>query len=197
MIGARSPAFVEAPVYVDSDQTDQPKYPVVVFSHGLSAHRLLYSGICCDLASHGYVVASVEHKDLSACLSFKRVPGPGVAEGDYDNYINEWIPYLLRPTDIFPLRNDQVCSYIHVSCDITMFIDGNLYANVCGMVRHNLLNMHIHNELINAFSCTTDGYEYNNINQLMYFMCGIVYKYKYDKELEPMKLQSLVVSCLY
>ena len=36
--------------------------PVVVFSHGLAAMRTTYTGICCDLASHGYVVASVEHR---------------------------------------------------------------------------------------------------------------------------------------
>ena len=39
-----------------------PLFPVVVFSHGLGAMRTTYSGICCDLASHGYVVASVEHR---------------------------------------------------------------------------------------------------------------------------------------
>ena len=37
-------------------------FPVIVFSHGLSAMRTIYSGICCDLASHGYVVAAVEHR---------------------------------------------------------------------------------------------------------------------------------------
>ena len=36
--------------------------PVIVFSHGLKSMRSIYSGICCDLASHGYVVAAVEHR---------------------------------------------------------------------------------------------------------------------------------------
>ena len=37
-------------------------FPVVVFSHGLSAMRTICCGICSDLASHGYVVAAVEHR---------------------------------------------------------------------------------------------------------------------------------------
>ena len=114
---------MEAPFYtskakegVDSsssaadDNEEQVLFPVMVFSHGLHAHRTVYSGVCCELSSHGYVVAAVEHKDKSACLTFDRVPGRGVAEGDYDKYINQWIPALVRPTDIFPFRNEQVKS---------------------------------------------------------------------------------------
>lgn len=42
---------------------DKPlSFPVVVFSHGLGGMRTTYSGICCDLASHGYVVAAIEHR---------------------------------------------------------------------------------------------------------------------------------------
>lgn len=42
--------------------SEEKTFPVIVYSHGLGAMRTVYSGICCDLASHGYVVASVEHK---------------------------------------------------------------------------------------------------------------------------------------
>ena len=39
-----------------------PLLPVIVYSHGLAGMRTINAGVCCDLASHGYVVAAVEHR---------------------------------------------------------------------------------------------------------------------------------------
>ena len=36
--------------------------PVVLFSHGLGGIRTTYSTICTDLASHGFLVAAIEHR---------------------------------------------------------------------------------------------------------------------------------------
>ncbi|XP_076035762.1 platelet-activating factor acetylhydrolase-like [Oratosquilla oratoria] len=41
-------------------------FPVVVLSHGMSAHRSFLSTIATDLASHGYVVIAIEHREGSA-----------------------------------------------------------------------------------------------------------------------------------
>ena len=97
-------------------QEDTIGFPLVVHSHGLAGHFYHYSGICSDLASHGYVVAAVEHRDNSALLALKRVPDPNVQKGQYDQYVDEWIPYdeTMPITDkqilctSFPLRNKQV-----------------------------------------------------------------------------------------
>ena len=46
----------------DQSTNQRPPMPVIIFSHGLGSMRTTYSGICCDLASHGYIVTSVEHR---------------------------------------------------------------------------------------------------------------------------------------
>ena len=87
----------------------QTYHPVVVFSHGVGCNRCLYSFISSDLASHGYIVAALEHRDQSACASLHRVPGAGVPEGQFDKYIDEWIPFLKIEFDKgFPIWNRQV-----------------------------------------------------------------------------------------
>ncbi|XP_026274506.1 platelet-activating factor acetylhydrolase [Frankliniella occidentalis] len=46
------------------------KFPVVVFSHGLGACKFFYSGTYTELASQGFVVAALEHRDTSACATY-------------------------------------------------------------------------------------------------------------------------------
>ena len=91
----------------DSQPIPQPSFPVIVFCHGLGAMRTTYSSICADLSSHGYVVASVEHTDQSACISLRRVPKPNSPAGQL---CDDWVDFYFRPPDEpeFPLRNRQV-----------------------------------------------------------------------------------------
>lgn len=49
------PAVWEAPV-------GDGYFPLVIMSHGLVAHRGISSSICNDLASHGFIVAAIEHR---------------------------------------------------------------------------------------------------------------------------------------
>ena len=47
-------------------------YPVVIFSHGLGGHRSAYSQYCGNLASYGFMVVAIEHRDNSAPVTFVR-----------------------------------------------------------------------------------------------------------------------------
>ncbi|KAK4511519.1 uncharacterized protein ATC70_012734 [Mucor velutinosus] len=82
--------------YMDADILDdqQKPFPVIVFSHGLGGNRLIYSSICSDLASHGFVVVAIEHRDGSASL----------AKGIDD----EWIQYDNVPPEIWGFRHHQL-----------------------------------------------------------------------------------------
>ena len=89
-------------------------YPVAVLSHGLGTNRCMYSATSIDLASRGYVVASVEHRDESASSSLRRIPGPGVLSGCFDRYIDDWIPVntdcgVGQNERNIPKRRSQVC----------------------------------------------------------------------------------------
>lgn len=50
-----------------------PSFPVILFSHGMAGQRNMYSVLCCELASQGYLVASIAHGDGSAWC--RRVEG--------------------------------------------------------------------------------------------------------------------------
>ena len=53
---------------------DTTKFPLVIFSHGLSGTRTTYSAYCSNLASHGQIVVGIEHRDGSSPFSAVTLP---------------------------------------------------------------------------------------------------------------------------
>ncbi|NXC38068.1 PAFA2 acetylhydrolase, partial [Penelope pileata] len=75
-------------------------YPLVIFSHGLGAFRTVYSSVCMEVASWGFVVAALEHRDRSAAVTYFCTAEAGQ---------EQWIRYQSVPQGQkeFYFRNNQ------------------------------------------------------------------------------------------
>ena len=60
------PPFLKSPTLNSTDgastESTQSIFQVIVFTHGFGGMRTVNSGVCCDLASHGFIVGAVEHR---------------------------------------------------------------------------------------------------------------------------------------
>uniref|UniRef100_A0A4X1V305 Platelet-activating factor acetylhydrolase n=2 Tax=Sus scrofa TaxID=9823 RepID=A0A4X1V305_PIG len=81
------------------------KYPLIIFSHGLGAFRTIYSAIGTDLASYGFIVAAVEHRDGSASATYF-FKDQSAAEIRNKTWL--YLRTLGKGEEEFPLRNEQV-----------------------------------------------------------------------------------------
>ncbi|KKY18171.1 putative paf-acetylhydrolase family member [Phaeomoniella chlamydospora] len=82
------PAEVDVPLH-GSAATIAPVFPMIVFSHGMASSRNDYTQYCAELASRGYIVAAIEHRDGSSPASVIFSAG-----GD------EKVVFNIRPDDI-------------------------------------------------------------------------------------------------
>uniref|UniRef100_A0A8C5WSR2 Platelet-activating factor acetylhydrolase n=1 Tax=Laticauda laticaudata TaxID=8630 RepID=A0A8C5WSR2_LATLA len=92
---------VTSPAKWNAEFKTGEKYPLIIFSHGLGAFRTMYSAICIEMASRGFIVASVEHRDQSSSATYYYKEKP--TAGDKKNppaLHEEWIFYRkLKPNE--------------------------------------------------------------------------------------------------
>ncbi|XP_068122248.1 platelet-activating factor acetylhydrolase 2, cytoplasmic-like [Hyperolius riggenbachi] len=99
----------QVPVIWNGDlMPGKDRKPLIIFSHGLGSFRGAYSSLCSELASNGFLVAAVEHRDGSACATYHF--SDVSAEGTSTALQEVWIPFR-KPqpgTRLFYFRNYQV-----------------------------------------------------------------------------------------
>lgn len=67
MYGVSFPAKPNAPLR--EPPSPDKKWPLIIFSHGVGCSRLTYTSFCGELASRGYVVCAIEHRDGRSPIS--------------------------------------------------------------------------------------------------------------------------------
>lgn len=60
-----------------------------MFSHGLFAQKVHYSGLHKDLASHGYIVFAINHADGS-CMHTQNSRGEPIPHGSFTYYVKDY-----------------------------------------------------------------------------------------------------------
>lgn len=73
----RSYTNVKIPAYVDADLSSrfakgEEDMRPIIFSHGLSADKNFYTGVCLALAAHGHLVIAINHQDRSCFHTYDK-----------------------------------------------------------------------------------------------------------------------------
>jgi len=123
MIPDRAYTFVHTHAYLEPDAAPGA-FPVLVFSHGYDGVRAIYTSLIEELASHGFVVAAVNHPYIAGITVFpdgrtvELAPVPGDAQ-QRDLYFQRafravtgdilfTLDYLTRCNDLHPILSGHL-----------------------------------------------------------------------------------------
>ena len=100
------------PIVHNASIKDHPtgsKWPIVVFSHGMGCSRFMYSQVCYDIASNGFIVAATEHRDGSGCMS-QYYDTLLMNDKNAQIFSSRWVPHSRCPQngDEYEFRNKQI-----------------------------------------------------------------------------------------
>jgi platelet-activating factor acetylhydrolase len=88
---------------------EEGKWPLMIFSHGVGCSRLMYSAFCGEMASRGYVVVAIEHRDGTS-------PSSRITGADGTRRTLDWLQWSdltwpdlpEQPKDDTILRHSQI-----------------------------------------------------------------------------------------
>ncbi|OSD02126.1 alpha/beta-hydrolase [Trametes coccinea BRFM310] len=113
--GTTFPAIKGAPMAVPPSTSmpssfhENGKWPLMVFSHGVGCSRLMYSAFCGEMASRGFVVAAIEHRDGTSPSSTIVAANGATTTLDWIQWSDlDWPELPEQPTDDSVLRREQV-----------------------------------------------------------------------------------------
>lgn len=66
----KNPEMNQSECYANAKRISGMRFPLIMFNHGYNSYREGNSFLCIDLASHGYVVISVDHSYEALCNEF-------------------------------------------------------------------------------------------------------------------------------
>ncbi|XP_060841575.1 platelet-activating factor acetylhydrolase-like [Rhopalosiphum padi] len=158
------PILGQAPYYIptisDAPISDKEEsYPFVLFSHGYAATRFVCSHFCNTLASYGFIVAAIEHRDKSSPVTFY-YDSPKSAEQDKPTWIHYRHFHKTYNSDTYTMTNNQM-KFRHKECTklLNTFLDINAGVSVKNVLKSSF-DLNQFNRKINVNKIISSGFSF-------------------------------------
>ncbi|KIM76004.1 hypothetical protein PILCRDRAFT_826858 [Piloderma croceum F 1598] len=107
--GTTFPAKPNAPLRELEPSNPEKKWPLIIFSHGVGCSRLMYSAFCGEMASRGYIVCAIEHRDGTSPSSTIVTEDGRAQKLDWLQWSDlDWPDLETQPADDTVLRHQQI-----------------------------------------------------------------------------------------